>query len=137
MNDIQEMIRNMKDELQHMKDEYEKQFNHLRQIIDFQNEQIKMLIDIKFETNEISHSTMLNKLKVWKGVYDVFVSDAKTFNDIVSGLDFWALQDCNYDAKKYAEITKDSTNEGKVNFFLSYYKNIEKLNTYALNLINN
>ena len=85
----------------------------------------------------IDAGTMLNKLKVWKGVYDVFVSDAKTFNDIVSGLDLWALQDCNYDAKKYAEITKDSTNEGKVNFFLSYYKNIEKLNTYALNLINN
>lgn len=85
----------------------------------------------------INADEMFNKFKVWKGVYDVFSSDAKTFNDIVSDIKLDVLKKYNYDTKKYAEVTNDKANEGKANFFLSYYKNIEKLNTYALNLINN
>lgn len=87
-------------------------------------------------TSEENLSNALSKLKTWKGVYDDFVKDSYVFEDVINNLDLNALKKCNYDSAEYAIFTKNPENEGKANFYLNYFKNVQIIYDFSLNLLN-
>lgn len=101
--------------------------------IAFFNDTVKFVYEN--DMSGLNENNMLNKFKVWKGVYDAFLEDTKTFNEIVDGLQIDVLKKYDNDAKKYAEVTKNPLNESNANFFLNYHKNVKALYDYAVGLI--
>lgn len=115
--------------------EYDKLWNSS---VDFFENNVKRAYSMtEDDFTKLDAENIYNKLKSWSGVYNIFVEDAKTYNDIVSNIKLDILKKYGYNAKEYAIATKDKTNESKANFFMNYYKNIEQLNNYSLRLINN
>lgn len=88
------------------------------------------------DINNMSAEEFKNKFTTWKNVYDDFCEDAEKFNNIVSEIKLDVLKECNFDALQYATITKEPLNQGKVNFFMNYYKNVEILYNHSLRLLN-
>ena len=77
-----------------------------------------------------------NKLSAWQGVYAEFIEDVNKFDKIVNEIKLDVLAHYDNDAFAYSQATKQPADQSKATFFLNYYKNVELLNKYALNLIN-
>lgn len=104
----------------------------------FFNDALKVAYEFNYAENfkdDASKTNIYNKFKVWKGVCNQFVEDAKTYNDIVKDIQIDILKKNNNDPKKYALALNDVTAESKANYYLNYYKNVELLYNYSVALI--
>lgn len=73
-------------------------------------------------------------LAVWQEVYNMFLAEKENFLSVMNKINLKELIKCDNNAQSYAQSTQNSEDVSNVNYFLNFYKKIETLKTYTLNI---
>jgi len=87
------------------------------------------------ESSQTNTQALLDKLVIWKGVYDEFMQEVQVFDQITKQIDFEILVRFDNDIDKYVEYTGNQQDRSKLNYFFDYVNNLQVLNDYTVALI--
>ncbi len=110
-----------------MASEYE---NYWQTAQSFHNNVVK-----EFENNSLTiASNAKEKLQVWQGVYNMFITECNTLNTVMKNIDVWQLAKCGNSASSYAQETGKEQDETMAAYYLNFYNNVELLKEYTLDI---